>query len=296
MPLIYYKEQFLWKYATKHSVFTFYCPKHSKNMRKTLFHVREMDCPCEEHLIRLKLNDIPSVKQLDFDIVNRKLIVYHEGELLIIEQAMCELNLGAEKISSENANEQSLQVEDTSFQRKMLIAVLLINAAFFAIEMLAGLFSRSMSLVADSLDMLADAFVYAISLFAVGKAVQTKKNTAKIAGYFQILLAVIGFAEVLRRFILGEALPDFRMMIIVSMLALAANAACLYLLQKTRSNEVHMQASMIFTSNDIIINLGVIIGGVLVYALQSELPDLIIGSVVFIIVLRGAIRILQLAR
>lgn len=57
-----------------------------------------------------------------------------------------------------------------------------------------------------------------------------------------------------------------------------------------------MQASAIFTSNDIIINLGVILAGGLVYYFESKIPDLVIGSVVFIIVFRGATRILRLAK
>ena len=152
-----------------------------------------------------------------------------------------------------------------------------------------------MGLVADSLDMLADAFVYGLSLFAVGGTLSRKKNIARLAGYFQITLALIGFVEVIRRFI-GFEVPDFSTMIIVSIFALIANGICLYLLQKSKSKEAHMQASMIFTSNDVIINLGVIVAGILVHILSSNKPDLIIGGVVFVIVVRGALRILKLGK
>jgi Co/Zn/Cd efflux system component len=85
-------------------------------------------------------------------------------------------------------------------------------------------------------------------------------------------------------------------MIIVSILALIANSVCLYLLQKSKSEEAHMKATMIFTSNDIIINTGVIAAGVLVLLTQSKYPDLIIGAIVFLIVVRGAFRILKLGK
>jgi len=161
--------------------------------------------------------------------------------------------------------------------------------------MLFGVLSGSMGLVADSLDMLADSLVYGLALFAVGGSIARKNNIAKTAGYFQLLLALLGLIEVIRRFIGFEEMPDFQTMIIISLMALIANAYCLYLLQKERSKEVHMQASMIFTSNDIIINAGVILAGVLVHLLQSGFPDLIIGAIVFLIVARGAFRILKLA-
>jgi len=79
-------------------------------------------------------------------------------------------------------------------------------------------------------------------------------------------------------------------------LALIANSVCLYLLQKSKSEEAHMKATMIFTSNDIIINTGVILAGILVLLTQSKYPDLIIGSIVFLIVVRGALRILKLGK
>jgi len=86
-------------------------------------------------------------------------------------------------------------------------------------------------------------------------------------------------------------------MIIVSIFALAANGICLYILQKSKSkDEAHMKASMIFTSNDVIINFGVIIAGLLVNWLNSNKPDLVIGIIVFALVIQGAFRILKLGK
>ena len=252
-----------------------------------------MDCPSEVNLIRMKLDGISSVKNLDFDIPNRKLTVFHSGQTDQIEKSLAELNLGEDKLTTEHTDQTKF--EENSNQKKLLWTVLAINFVFFIIEMTTGLISKSMGLVADSLDMLADSFVYGISLFAVGGTLTRKGRIAKLAGYFQILLAVIGFVEVLRRFFGVEELPDFTTMIIVSVFALIANGICLYLLQKSKSKEeAHLKASMIFTSNDVIINLGVIVAGLLVNWMNSNKPDLIIGTVVFILVIQGARRILKL--
>ncbi|WP_303315655.1 cation transporter [Flavivirga abyssicola] len=264
-------------------------------MEKTEFEISKMDCPSEENLIRMKLEGIGAIKNLEFDIPNRKLFVFHTKDIDSIEKSIVELNLGATRISTEQTNQTHFNVEVN--QRKLLWIVLGINFCFFIIEMITGLVSKSMGLVADSLDMLADSFVYGISLFAVGGTLIKKKQIAKLAGYFQIILATIGFVEVLRRFLSEEVLPDFSTMIIVSIFALIANGICLYVLQKTKNKEeVHMQASMIFTSNDVIINLGVIIAGVLVTWLNSNKPDLIIGTIVFVLVIQGAFRILKLSK
>lgn len=264
-------------------------------MEKTIFEISKMDCPSEENLIRMKLDGISSIVNLDFDIPKRKLTVFHKGQIDQIEKSLFELNLGGKKISTEQSDQTSFK--ESANQKKLLWIVLGINFAFFFIEMTSGIISKSMGLVADSLDMLADSFVYGISLFAVGGTLTRKKRIARSAGYFQISLAVIGFVEVLRRFFGAEKLPDFSTMIIVSIFALIANGACLYLLQKSKSKEeAHMKASMIFTSNDIIINLGVITAGILVNWLNSNKPDLIIGTMVFALVIQGAIRILKLGK
>jgi Co/Zn/Cd efflux system component len=264
-------------------------------MKKTIFEITKMDCPSEENLIRMKLDGISSIANLDFDIPNRKLTIFHKGQLDQIEKSVLELNLGGKKISTEQTDQTEFK-ENTN-QKKLLWTVLGINFAFFLIEMSIGLISKSMGLVADSLDMLADSFVYGISLLAVGGTLIKKKRIAKLAGYFQITLAIIGFLEVLRRFFGDEKLPNFSTMIIVSIFALIANGFCLYILQKSKSKEeAHMKASLIFTSNDVVINLGVILAGILVYWLNSNIPDLIIGPIVFFIVSKGAFRILSLSK
>lgn len=245
-------------------------------------------------MIRLKLEDFDNIKHLKFDLEDRRLVVFHSGQLNDIQSAIASLSLGDQLVESVETEENSEQSKTN--QRRALRMVLLINIVFFLLEMLFGFISKSMGLIADSLDMLADAFVYGMSLMVVGASKLAKQNVARLAGILQMILALLGFAEVVRRFF-ENTVPDHRLIMTVAALALVANALCLIILKKTSGKgDAHMKASMIFTSNDIIINLGVILAGGLVYFLNSNKPDLIIGGLVFIIVLRGAFRILKLAR
>lgn len=253
-----------------------------------------MDCPSEESMIRMKL-DGEQFAKLDFDIPNRNLYIYHEGEIGSMYQAVNDLNLGASLVSTEESKLSFIN-EDHSNEKKLLWTVLLINFSLFVLEIITGFFSGSMGLVADSLDMLADAIVYSLSIYAVGHIASKKKRVAKISGYFQMALALFGIIEVIRRFLGFEEVPVFQTMIVISLFALVGNAVSLYLLQRSKSKEAHMQASMIFTSNDVIVNIGVIVAGILVYVTNSKFPDLIIGSIVFLLVAKGAIRILKLSK
>jgi Co/Zn/Cd efflux system component len=264
-------------------------------MEKATFRISKMDCPSEEQMIRLKFEGLDNVQALEFDIPNRLLHVFHTGSNNEILNELNSLRLDSELLESNLVNYVGPTHSSTG-ERKILWIVLVINFLFFVIEFSTGFVSNSMGLVADSLDMLADSLVYGLALLAVGSNLLVKKRIAKWAGYFQLALALLGFAEVIRRFVGAELMPDFRIMIIVSLMALVANIFCLWLLQKSKSKEAHMQATMIFTSNDIVINIGVIVAAILVNWLKSGYPDLIIGAFVFLIVSRGAYRILQLSK
>jgi cation diffusion facilitator family transporter len=181
-------------------------------------------------------------------------------------------------------------------EKKILWTVLCIDLAFFVIELVSGWLANSMGLIADSFDMLTDGLIYALALFAVGSSVIRKKRVARFAGIFQIILAIIGFIEIVRRFIGAEAMPEFQTMVLISAITLIANTICLSLLQKNQNKDAHIQASIILTHNDVIINSGVIIAGILVHYLNSNYPDLIIGAVIFVVVLRGAFKMLRLSK
>lgn len=262
-------------------------------MLKTTFHISKMDCPVEEQMIRMKLEELANVHALEFDLPSRKLDVYHTGNHDNVFATLDSLQLDARFIASEMAPDVK---GGHHLQSRLLWQVLIINFFFFVLEVITGFIADSMGLVADSLDMLADSIVYGLALYAVGGTISRKKKIAGTAGIFQLTLAVLGFVEVIRRFLGLDEIPNFHMMVIVSLLALAGNVSCLYLLRKSKSQEAHMKASMIFTSTDVIVNLGVVVAGGLVYLTASKLPDLTVGTIVFILVGVGAYRILQLSK
>jgi Co/Zn/Cd efflux system component len=266
------------------------------NMQKTTFKISKMDCPSEEHMIRMKLADLNNINSLDFDFPNRQLTVFHTDSYEQIFQRLDNLKFDTSIIDSISTDNFTTTTDNVARERKLLWQVLFINFFFFSLELSTGFISKSMGLVADSLDMLADSIVYGLALFAVGGTMTRKKNIAKSAGYFQLALAVLGLCEVIRRFLSPEEIPAFQTMIIISIFALIGNAFCLYLLQKSKSKEAHMQATMIFTSNDIIVNFGVIVAGGLVFLTNSKFPDLVVGTIVFFIVGHGAIKIMKLSK
>jgi cation diffusion facilitator family transporter len=185
------------------------------------------------------------------------------------------------------------EIEINNHLEGRILKILLgINACMFITEITLGILSESTALIADSLDMLADATVYGIALYAVGRSALVKIRAAHISGVFQVLLGVLVFADVIRRLIYGSE-PESLLMIFVGMIALVANVICLILISKYKEGEVHMRASWIFSKNDVIANVGIIIGGGFVYLLETRFPDLIVGMIISIIVIRGGIQIMK---
>ncbi|HHM05470.1 MAG TPA: cation transporter [Gammaproteobacteria bacterium] len=177
-------------------------------------------------------------------------------------------------------------------QRQVLVQLLLINGAMFVAEIIAGIIGDSTALIADSLDMLADATVYAVGLYAVGRSLAAKAKAARLSGIFQVLLGLGVLFDIVRRFIVGSG-PESLLMMVVGLVALIANTICLMLIYKHRQGEVHMRASWLFSKNDVIANLGVIGGGMLVAWLGSPWPDLIIGLTIAVIVVKGGFHIIK---
>ena len=180
-------------------------------------------------------------------------------------------------------------------QAKVLRLLLAINTVMFLVGGTAGFIAHSAGLIADSLDMFADAAVFGVGLYAVGRPIAYKAKAAYLSGLSQIALGLGVVFEVIRHLITGSE-PLSLLMIGFGALGLVANLSCLTLLSKHRKGEVHMRASFVVFSNDVLANLGVIVAGALVAYFGSAVPDLIIGSVIAVVIIRGGVRVTKDAR
>ncbi|MFP4311585.1 MAG: cation transporter [Nitriliruptoraceae bacterium] len=257
------------------------------------FRVVGMDCAAEEQLVRMAVADLDGVVGITIDLGAREVVIEHTHDTAEVDAALQALDLGTTHLEDRSGGAAAAT---STGERPALVLALVINAGFFVGELTVGLLSGSMGLVADALDMGADASVYALSLLAVGTATVRKKQLARASGYVQLGLAAVGLVEVVRRVVATGTVPDPTPMIVVSLLALLGNVVVLVALHRVRTGEVHLEASWIFTANDVKVNLLVIVAALLVSATGSALPDLLAGAVIFVVVANGARRILRISR
>lgn len=180
-------------------------------------------------------------------------------------------------------------------ERRTLSWVLGINAAQVVIAGGVGIAAQSTGLLGAALDNLGDAAVYVVSLYAVGRTIVAKARAARLSGVLLIMMALLLLGEIIRRFVTGYE-PIGLAMIVAALANAATNLINLRLLRAHREHGVHLKASWIFTTNDMIANLGIVVSGVAVMLLKSSLPDLLIGVFVVGIVIKGGWEILEHAR
>jgi Co/Zn/Cd efflux system component len=179
-------------------------------------------------------------------------------------------------------------------QRRVLRAVLWINALMFLGESVAGLLAHSTALFADSVDMLGDAIVYGFSLYAIERGALWQARAALLKGLVMAAFGVAVLAQVALKLAHGLA-PAAEVMGIVGFVALAANLLCLMLLWQRRADDLNMQSAWVCSRNDVIGNVGVLVAAAAVLITGSPWPDIIVGLAVAGLFGRSAVQVIRAA-
>jgi Co/Zn/Cd efflux system component len=175
--------------------------------------------------------------------------------------------------------------------RRVLVVVLMLNALMFLVEFAVGLIAQSAALMADSVDMLGDALVYGITLFALGRGIRWRAGAALIKGGF-ILVVGLGVLVEIGVKIAYEVPPASDLMFICGSMALVANLSCLGLLWPYRAHDVNLASTFECSRNDVIANLGVIAAAFAVAWARSPWPDILVALAIAFLFFRSAVRVI----
>jgi len=176
-------------------------------------------------------------------------------------------------------------------QRRVLIAVMAINFAMFVAEFGGGLFARSSALMADSVDMLGDAVVYALSLYALSRGPRWEAGAALAKGGIILAFGIAVMVEIADKIVNGVP-PSSTLMLAFGSAALVANLACLAMLWRFRSENVNMSSTFECSRNDVASNVGVLVAAGLVATTGAAWPDIAVGGIIALVFLRSAWRVL----
>jgi Co/Zn/Cd efflux system component len=177
---------------------------------------------------------------------------------------------------------------------RILAIVMGINGIMFLVEFGFGLLSHSSALMADSLDMFGDAFVYGLSLYALHRSQRWRASVALAKSGLIGLMGLIAVAQMIANLVFGVT-PLAPVMFCVSLIALIANLICLGLLYRYRAADVNMSSTFECSRNDVISNFGVLLASGGVYLVNASWPDTLAGAVIAVILFRSSVRIFQQA-
>ena len=180
-------------------------------------------------------------------------------------------------------------------QTGTLRLVLVVNAAMFVVEIVAGLLAGSVALVADSLDMLGDSLVYGFSLYVVARGPVWKARAAVAKAAVMGLFGLFVLGQVVYRLIFPQ-LPTVETMGAVGAVALAANGVCYALLWRHRAEDINMRSVWLCSRNDLIANVSVLLAAWVVWLTRSPWPDIVVGALICAVFLRSAYLVAREAR
>jgi Co/Zn/Cd efflux system component len=180
-------------------------------------------------------------------------------------------------------------------QRRVLQAVLGINAATFVVELVAALLAHSTALLADSVDMLGDALVYGFSLYVVGRGAAWAARGALLKGGVMAAFGAGVLVEVALKLARG-VVPAVEIMTGVGVLALAANGITLLLLWRRRPDDVNMRSAWLCSRNDVVANVVVLVAAGGVAHTGSAWPDVVAGLLIAGLFSVSAVDVIRTAR
>ena len=176
--------------------------------------------------------------------------------------------------------------------KRVLTAVLIINAGLFVVEAIAGLLANSTALLADSLDMLGDSLVYGFSLYVLWRSTTWKATAALLKGSIMALFGVGVMIQAAHKLMVG-AMPVAETMGIIGLLVLLGNGLCFFLLFRHRSDDLNMRSTWLCSRNDIIANLSVLVAAVGVKVFDSSWPDIVVGGAIAALFLKSAFTLVR---
>ena len=184
---------------------------------------------------------------------------------------------------------------DTAYRRALWIVVIL-NVGFGLFEFVGGFLANSQALKADSLDFLGDGSITFIGLLALGWAASARSRIAQVQGLFLGALGLSVIAMAAWR-ALNAIPPDAELMGGIGIAALAVNVTAAIVLARFREQgDAQARAIWLFSRNDALNNVAVIIAAALVFWLDSAWPDLIVAAFIAVIFLHSAWEIIRDAR
>lgn len=262
------------------------------------YRVNGMDCPSCAAKIEGAARNLPGVADVKVSIASQVMNIAVDdpgARLPLVEQAITGLGYQLGRVDAPGAEDGAVPTHTTPAYKRALWIVVLLNVGYGAIEIVGGVLAASQALKADALDFIGDGLITLLGLVAIGWSMAWRSRAALIQGIF---LGVLGIGVLVntayRTFYLQT--PEPELMGVLGIIALLVNVSAALVLLPHRSGDANVRAVWLFSRNDAIGNLAVVVAAGLVAWTGTPWPDLIVAAVISALFLHSALSIIADAR
>jgi Co/Zn/Cd efflux system component/copper chaperone CopZ len=265
----------------------------------TRYRVTGMDCPACAAKIEAAARGVPGVRKVRVSIASREMTLQIDdaaAPIPEVERAITGLGYELARLGGDEDDDRipDLPHVTPAYKRALWIVVLL-NAGYGAIEIIGGFVAGSQALKADALDFIGDGTISMLGLIAVGWGLAARAKAAMLQGIFLGLLGVGVLAATGYRLLVFQQ-PKAQLMGIFGLIGLAVNIAAAVVLLPHRHGDANVRAVWLFSRNDAVGNVAVVIAALLVGWTQKGWPDLVVALVIAGLFLHSSFSIIKDAR
>ena len=260
------------------------------------YHVSGMDCPTCAAKIASAARQLVGVRDAQVSIASQIMTLRLENAEAAtpeIERVVTQLGYGVERIAVNVEGGGPSHI--TPAYRRALWIVVLLNLGYGLVEIVGGFLSGSQAVEADALDFLGDGAISLLGLIAIRWGLRARARAALLQGVFLGLLGIGVLAATVYRVFVQQA-PEASLMGALGLIALAVNLAAAAVLIPHREGDANMRAVWLFSRNDAIGNLAVVIAAGVVAWTGSVWPDLVVATGIAGLFLHSAWSIVAHAR
>lgn len=183
----------------------------------------------------------------------------------------------------------------TPAYRRALWIVVILNAGYGIAEVIGGFLADSQALKADALDFLGDGLITFLGLLAVAWSFKWRTRSALIQGIFLGAMGIAVLASTAYRVLVLNT-PEAGTMGILGFIALVINIAAVIVLLPHREGDANVRSVWLFSRNDALGNLAVVIAAGFVFWTSTAWPDLIAAVIIATLFLQSSWSIIKDAR
>ncbi|WP_082747903.1 cation diffusion facilitator family transporter [Bradyrhizobium macuxiense] len=251
-----------------------------KQVNTAQYRVTGMDCAACAAKIQGAVRKLQGVRDAKVSIASQMMTLEVDGEdpsLELIEETVT--RLGYQLARADGLSGSDLDPHLAPAYRRALWIVVLLNVGYGLVEIVGGFISGSQALKADALDFLGDGSITFLALLSIGWSLRWRARSALLQGLFLGALGMVVLLNAAYRTIMLNQ-PEADLMGIFGFVALVVNLASAAVLVPHRTGDANVRAVWLFSRNDAIGNVAVVIAAGLVWWTGTPWPDLVVAFVI----------------